>query len=233
MLISIIIPTLNEVKRLPRCIARIRAVADAEGPIEIIVVDGGSSDGTERHAHLADKFIQNRRGRSIQCNAGAKNAEGTILFFLHATISVPVGALTAIRESVRDKFVGGGFNNRFVGIDEKTLRLRKFLSFGAPNSDHENNLKFYGDNGIFVCKDVFNALKGFKEIEIMEDYDFSKRLRKNYPVRRILEPRLVVSPRRQIRNGLLKTRLQWIAIHTLYNLGAPPKLLKRLYSDTR
>ncbi len=233
MLISIIIPTLNEVQRLPRCIGRIREVAVSEGPVEIVVVDGGRCDGSGKYAHLSDRFTSSPKGKSIQCNAGASIASGTVLLFLHATISLPVGALTAIRENIDGGFVGGGFNNRFVGLDDKTLRLRKLLTLGAPNPDHEKNLRFYGDNGIFVRKDVFEELNGFKEIEIMEDYDFSKRLRANYPVRRILEPRLVVSPRRQIRSGLLKTRLQWITIHTLYNLGVPPRALKRLYSDTR
>ncbi len=233
MLISIIIPTLNEQRRLPRCLARVQSLQATEGPLETIVVDGGSVDGTQDSAHLADKFIVSAPGKGIQCNAGARAATGEILFFLHATISVPVGALTAIRKVLSDCYVGGGFNNRFVGVDNKTLRLRRVLALGAGNPAHKDNLNFYGDNGIFVRKDVFNALNGFKEIEIMEDYDFSKRLQANYSVKRILEPRLSVSPRRQLKGGFLKTRLQWITIHTLYNLGVSPKRLKRLYADVR
>jgi hypothetical protein len=160
-------------------------------------------------------------------------ADGSVLFFLHATISLPSGALTAIRETISGGYAGGGFSNRFGGIDSKTLRLRRILTLGPANSNNEDNLRFFGDNGIFVRKDAFDNLNGFKEIEIMEDYDFSKRMRQNYPVRRIVEPCLVVSPRRQIRSGLLKTRLQWITIHTLYHLGVSPKRLKRLYADPR
>ncbi len=233
MLISIIIPTLNEKKRLPRCIGRVRELSVSEGPIQIIVADGRSQDGTEAHSHLADKFIHVDRGRSIQCNAGAKAADGEVLLFLHATIALPMGALSAIRETIVSGYAGGGFNNRFAGIDNKTIRLRRILTLGSPNSNHKNNLRFYGDNGIFVRKDAFESLNGFREIEIMEDYDFSKRMRQRFPVRRILEPTLVVSPRRQLRSGLLKTRLQWITIHTLYNFGVSPKRLKRLYADPR
>ena len=233
MLISIIIPTLNEFQRLPRCIGQIRELGATEGPIEIIVVDGGSCDGTEKHSQLADKFLSAKRGKSSQCNAGANAARGSILFFLHATVRVPSGALSAIRETIRNGFAGGGFNNRFSGIERQNLRLRKILTLGSPNSDNASNLRFYGDNGIFVSKEAFESLDGFKDIEIMEDYDFSKRMGERFSVKRIIEPRLVISPRRQIRNGILKTRLQWITIHTLYKLGVSPRRLKRMYSDPR
>ncbi|MCZ6593692.1 MAG: hypothetical protein O6943_02115, partial [Bacteroidetes bacterium] len=92
---------------------------------------------------------------------------------------------------------------------------------------------FYGDNGIFMKKSVIETLKGFKEIPIMEDYDFSKRMRQHFKVIKIKEPPIVVSARRHIKAGFFKTRFQWIAIKKLYQLGISPKVLAKWYSDIR
>ena len=92
---------------------------------------------------------------------------------------------------------------------------------------------FYGDNGIFVLKSVFEKLNGFKEIPIMEDYDFSKRLHKNHPTFKLKTPKIVVSARRHIKAGFLKTRLQWVFIRKLYNWGVSPFILAKWYKDIR
>ncbi len=95
------------------------------------------------------------------------------------------------------------------------------------------NTIFFGDNGIFVKRTVFEALGGFKTIPIMEDYDFSKRLQEQFSVVRIGAPRLVVSPRRHVEAGFIKTRMQWILIKRLYQVGVSPHVLARWYRDVR
>ena len=232
-LISVIIPTFNEVRRIGRCISRVRQAAKTEGPLEIIVADGGSDDGTAQSAILADRIVISSKGRSKQLNRGAEIARGEILFFLHATISLPDGALMEIRRALANGFDGGGFSNRFVGYEKKIQRLRKILSFGLGDYGRSDNLTFYGDNGIFVKRSVFRSLGGFADIHIMEDYEFSRRLAKSYSAKRIMSPRLAVSPRRHLKSGLLKTRLQWISVYSLYKLGLPTAWIRRIYSDPR
>ncbi len=232
-LISIIIPTFNEARRLGYCIRRIRQVAETEGPLEIIVADGLSHDGTGAFASHVDKFVVCPRGRAKQLNRGAQLADGDIFFFLHATISLPHGALTEIRRTIASGFDGGGFSNRFVGYQDRIQRLRRRLSLGMGDSDRDDNLTFYGDNGIFVRRSAFVSLNGFANLEIMEDYEFSRRLAKSLRAKRILEPRLSVSPRRHLQSGLFKTRLQWIVVFCLYKLGLPTAWIRRIYSDPR
>ena len=92
---------------------------------------------------------------------------------------------------------------------------------------------FYGDNGIFVKKKVFEQLKGFKEIPIMEDYDFSKRMRSGFKVKKITNTVITVSSRRHVKEGFIKTRFQWIMIRMLFSLGVSPFTLARWYKDSR
>lgn len=92
---------------------------------------------------------------------------------------------------------------------------------------------FYGDNGIFVKKDAFDKLGGFKEIPIMEDYDFSIRMKKYFKVRQIKFPKLIVSSRRHLDAGFFKTRIQWILIKKLYLLSISPNSLARWYTHIR
>ncbi|MFQ5608089.1 MAG: glycosyltransferase family 2 protein [Candidatus Zixiibacteriota bacterium] len=230
-LISVIVPTLNEELRLPRVITRVREIAAIEGPAQIIVADGGSRDRTASLARLADKFIHAPTGKAHQLNRGAEAADGSILFFLHATISLPAGALRAIRRAVRDGYVGGGFDNRYVCHQRKIMRLRRLLTLGLAGSVSDNGLTLYGDNGIFVTRETFRKLGGFADLAIMEDYEFSRRMKRSYRTIRIRQPRLAVSPRRHMRAGLLKTRLQWIAVYALYKIGLPGSLIARLYPD--
>ena len=92
---------------------------------------------------------------------------------------------------------------------------------------------FYGDNGIFVKKSVFLELGGFKEIPIMEDYDFSLRMSKKYKVVKIKNPLITLSVRRHLKAGFFKTRFQWIVIRELFKLGIPATWLSKWYKDIR
>lgn len=232
-MISVIIPTYNEEQEIARTIESVLRQRDGVA-YEIIVGDGGSSDTTVSLARRYAQVVCCEKGRGAQLNAAAKRATGTIFFFLHAHVTLPPGALAMIERKINEEgYDGGGFSNVFSSHNSKIKRLGRLLNFRIRDNDHASNTIFFGDNGIFVKRTVFEALGGFKTIPIMEDYDFSKRLQEQFSVVRIGAPRLVVSPRRHVEAGFIKTRMQWILIKRLYQVGVSPHVLARWYRDVR
>jgi rSAM/selenodomain-associated transferase 2 len=231
-MISIIIPTYNEETSIEKTLVQLSEIK-CRVDKEIIISDGGSTDGTVALASRFANVIKSEKGKAIQLNNGAKHAKGDILFFVHADMFVPDGALTQICNQLNNGFDGGGFLNVFSSHNEKIKRLGRIMNFRIRKGEQPDKLIFYGDNGIFVRKRVFDEMKGFKEIPIMEDYDFSYRLRSRYRVTKIDEPRIVVDSRRHLKSGFLKTRMQWIVIRKLYKLGISPFALAKWYADVR
>lgn len=232
-MISIIIPTYNEemvIEKTLMNILKLECISDSE----IIVVDGGSSDRTADIAKNYTVTIRSAKGRAIQMNEGAKAAIGDILFFVHADMNLPKDVLKAIDENINIKgYDGGGFANEFSTDNKKIKILGRILNFRIINNEQSDKKIFYGDNGIFVKKSTFEKLGGFKEIPIMEDYDFSLRLREKFNPVKIDHPKIIVDSRRHLNNGFIKTRLQWIVIRRLYKIGISPFLLARFYKDVR
>ena len=107
------------------------------------------------------------------------------------------------------------------------------MYLGLNNNGHADKRIFFGDNGIFVRKKTFEELGGFKEIPIMEDYDFSIRMLSKYKVCLIKEPRIIVDARRHVKDGFLKTRIKWMLIKRLFLFGVSPKWLNDWYKDIR
>jgi hypothetical protein len=163
-------------------------------------------------------------------------ATGEIYFFVHADMIVPFEALAVILKTVKEKgFDGGGFDNFF---DQHNWKIKKvsqlmFLSFFHKRDNEEMKPILYGDNGIFVKSSVFKEVGGFKEIPIMEDYDLSIRLNKKFRILKLYQPKLQVSSRRLLKNGIVKTVFIWLLVQKLYKAGASPNLLFRLYRDVR
>jgi len=232
-MISIIIPTLNEEIIIESALENLRTHT-RNTPHEIIVSDGGSRDKT---VTIAEKFalvIKSEKGKAIQLNEGAKRAAGDILFFVQADTMIPRGALEAIELKIyKQGYDGGGFSNVFSKHNKKIKTLGRILNFRIFTNDHRKNLIFFGDNGIFCKREVFEKLGGYNLIPIMEDYDFSKRMRDQFKIVRILDPKLIMSSRRFIKDGFVKTRLLWIIIKRLYQLGISPYFLAKLYKDVR
>ncbi len=224
--ISIIIPTLNEEKVLKNTIANI-----PEDPYtELIVVDGGSTDRTEGIARLyTEKFYRVATpSRSEQMNLGAKYSEGDLLIFLHADSLLPKDGLNKIRDAISSGAIGGAFNLS-IKSERSSLRLIAFIA----NIRSRLTRIPYGDQGIFVKKAVFKEIGGFKSIPLMEDIDFSLRLKKRGKVV-FIKDKIVTSDRRWEREGVIWGTLRNWLLTVLFYLGVSPVRLVRWYRrDTR
>jgi rSAM/selenodomain-associated transferase 2 len=232
-MISIIIPTYNEETAILSTIRSVQARSH-EVSCEVIVADGQSTDRTVELAEPFARIVVSARGRAKQMNAGSGQARGDILFFLHADVSIPQGALSEIEKKITGEgYDGGGFSNVFSAHNDRIKKLGRIMNFRLRDNDRSANTLFFGDNGIFVRRQAFDKLSGFRDIPIMEDFDFSDRMRKQFRVVRILQPKLVISPRRHLQTGFVKTRLQWILIRKLFRAGVSAETLARLYPHVR
>lgn len=217
MRISVVLPTLNEAGALD---AALRTLPE---DVEAVVADGGSTDGTPARAVGRATVVDAPRGRARQLNAGARSAAGDVLLFLHVDTRLPSQAFAEIRRSIEAGCVGGAFLGRFdashwsfrLAYPIRDLRVRLF---------HE----IYGDQGIFVRRDVFEAMGGFREIPIMEDYEFVKRLRRRGRLR-VIPYFARTSARRYLRHGVLRQHAKNISIWLRYLWGVDPAGLARSY----
>jgi len=232
-MISAIIVTFNEELFIHSIIDELEKQLQVE--FEILLADGGSTDRTIDFAHQRGiEIISCRKGKSCQMNDAAKKAKGDILFFVHADMKFPKHTLSEIQQHIENGFDGGGFANVFDEHNDKIKRIGNLLNFRFFDKREQSDKGiFYGDNGIFVRKKAFDALGGFKEIPIMEDYEFSKRLSKQFNTVKISDPFITVSARRHAKAGFWKTRLQWVLIRVLFKWGISPRLLVRWYGDVR
>ena len=223
MKISVVIPTLNEESHIEKTLL---SVIKQEGDYELYVVDGGSSDNTVAIARKYACVINSQLGRANQMNAGAKLCTGDILLFLHADTILPDNAFREIRKRVQDDTVVGG--SFYIAFDADNFILRGVSFITRFNF----RLFHFGDQGIFVRRDVFQALNGYKEMPIMEDYDFCKRLRSKGKVILIRMP-VISSARRFIKKGVVRQLLINKFVVLAYWAGVDIQTIKRFYDDMR
>jgi rSAM/selenodomain-associated transferase 2 len=224
--LSVVIPALNEAASIEACIA---SVATAEASVEIIVADGGSTDGTaERAARLGARIVLGPRGRSAQVNAGGHAAQGGTLLFLHADTLLPEGYDRDVLEALSDPAVaGGGFA---LGIAAPGFGFR-FIEAMANLRSRTCSMPF-GDQALFVRRETFLALGGFPDMPIMEDFAFVDRLRRTGRV--VTLPRRVrTSPRRWHALGLVRVTLTNKVMIWGYKSGVSPERLARWYARSR
>lgn len=233
-MISVIIVAYNEEAYIKSIISELKK-QQFSGEYEILLANGNSTDNTVLLAKQEGiSVIHCRKGKACQMNDAASIARGDILFFVHADMILAANTLSVIQEHIDFGFDGGGFANIFDEHNHKIKNLGTWMNFRFFNKKEQSDKGlFYGDNGIFVKHCVFNMLKGFIEVPIMEDFDFSKRMRQDFKVIKIKTPPIIISARRHIKAGFFKTRFQWIAIKKLYLLGVSPKLLAQWYGDIR
>jgi rSAM/selenodomain-associated transferase 2 len=224
-LLSVIVPTLDEA---PVLAGTLGAVARLGGPVEVIVVDGGSRDETVAVARRCGaRVVAGRRGRGPQMHAGARAARGEVLWFLHADTLPPPDAVRQIRAALAAPGVAGGhFAIHFDG-DETAAR---FLTWLYPHLGRFG-LR-YGDSGIFVRREVYHRIGGFRAFPLFEDLDLICRLQQRGRFVRL--PGVVRTSSRRFRGrSFALTFLRWVVLQLLYWLGVPPHTLGRLYRPIR
>jgi rSAM/selenodomain-associated transferase 2 len=229
MRVSIIVPTLNEETHI---VETVQSLQRLSGEKEITVVDGGSTDRTVSLA-LAQgvRVVSAPRGRGPQMHAGTLESTGDVLWFVHADTTAPPVAPEHIRKSLETKStVGGNFSLLFDGPSRAAKQLTAIYPFLRTFG------LCYGDSGIFVRKDVYHQIGGFRSLpvfeEVFEDLDLLRRL---CQVGRFdhLNCQIVTSSRRFEHRNFALVWLHWTTLQFLYWCGVSPSLLSRWYPHAR
>lgn len=224
-MVSIIIPVLNEEKSIENLL---KGIDGLQGEKEVIVVDGNSTDNTVYIASKYAKVVKSIRGRANQMNAGAKEANGDILWFVHSDSVLQKDSLLLIEKSIENGSVGGGFSIYFY--DFNTLFM-KYISV-TSNIRAKYFKLLYGDQGIFIKKNIFNMIGGYPKIELMEDIELSLKLKKMGKIE-LLKCTIGTSGRRFMNGGQIRTHLLMHKIRFLYICGVPPYKLIKIYREAR
>lgn len=222
-MISIIIPCLNEEEKILKLLENLH---ELQGDKEILFIDGGSMDNTL--TLLSDeRVIRSDRGRGLQLNTGARHARGETLLFLHADSRVERDLLIKINKEVEKGAVYGCLSIHF---DKKSFLMLTNAFFSTLRARLGRTP--FGDQGIFISRDLFFKMGCFPEIPIMEDYSFTRRLkRRRVPLTFIKSP--ILSSARRYKGKTLKTMATMFYLRHLYRRGVSPEIIKDYYQDIR
>jgi rSAM/selenodomain-associated transferase 2 len=224
-LLSVIIPTLNEASNLGETLA---ALAHLRGPLEVLVVDGGSQDCTLQIAHQGGaRVLVSSPGRGLQLHEGARAARGQVLWFLHADTRPPADAAEQIKEALaRPRVVGGNFRVCFAG----TSRAARFLTWFYAQLRRFGLC--YGDSTLFVRRGAYEKVGGFRPFPLFEDVDLMRRLQELGPFVCVPGP-VVTSSRRFEGRNFAAVFAWWVTLQVLYWIGVHPRTLGRWYHQAR
>ncbi len=221
--VAVILPVLNEENALPDLLQRVRHW----GAEEIIFVDGGSSDHTLQLLEDSDViWIHGKCGRAFQMNAGSSKVECDILLFIHIDTELSSSCIEDIRRVMCDQeVVGGRFDVQLSGRHPAFRMIEWFINWRSRMTKIST-----GDQAIFVRSDVFERLGGFPEIPLMEDVEFSKRLKRQGRIA-CLHRKVITSSRRWEKHGIVRTILLMWWLRFRFWQGVNPAVLKRHYVD--
>lgn len=222
MKISIITPIYNESAKIE---AFLRELAKLSGDFEVLFADGGSTDDTRSKIPETYRVIPCGKGRAIQMNTAAKEARGDYLWFVHCDSRIPEDAIRQIANS------GAPFGCFRIGFDYDGpfMRCNTFMSNRRAIMDHIA----FGDQGIWIQHELFLKQGGFPDLPIMEDYEFSRRMKRQKIPLTVLPGRIITSGRRYQTSHPLKTMWGMIWLRHLYRRGMDIQEIARRYKDIR
>ena len=229
-MISIITPIINERENIRPFLDHLNTI---QGDFELILIDGGSSDGTITEVNkYRDRFIRELKllktsqGRGKQMNKGADSAKGDILLFLHVDCTIEKDSIIVIEKEIKEhKIIGGGMIQSFSQPDF-------FLQFISHYGNVRTRMTkmFFGDFGIFVRRDIFKKIGGYDDIIYLEDVEFCKKAKKYGKLKQI-DKKIVTSPRRFLSKGKIKITAVFILSLLPNIVGVRPKFLIRYLVD--
>jgi len=223
--LSVIVPTFNEEAVIAETLRR---VAAAVAPYELIVADGCSADNTAARARPYATVLALPGTRGAALNQAATIAAGDVLLFLHADTMLPMGAAAAIASALQDaEVIGGAFRLRFDHPSRMAALLARHVNLRSSLSN-----TFFGDQALFVRRDVFVRAGGFKDWSVMEDMEILARLRPHGRLA-LLDEEVVTSTRRHRRNGWLRTIITVWIMTLLHSLGVSGHAMIRWYKPQR
>ncbi len=219
--VSIVVPVLDEQDRVAGCLHRLRA---GFPNCELVVVDGGSTDRTRELAAPLARCVESTAGRARQMNAGAAATSGDVLWFVHVDCDVPAAALDELRGALADPAVVGGglrlrFDRRSPGLD--------WLAW-TSNQRARRLGWIFGDQAVFVRRDVFDAVGGYPDLPLMEDLELCRRLRSRGRLAVLAVP-VTASSRRLVDNGPWRMAVLMQVLKLRYFLGHDPERIRRRY----
>lgn len=220
---SIIIPVINEAAHIQGLIDRLLD-GNYGRKVEILVVDGGSTDSTDEIAKRAGARVlfSPKKGRAHQMNFGAKYASGNVFYFVHGDTLPPFDYLSKIETALEDGYPVGSFRLR-LGSRNPLLKINSFMT------------RFHylwcrgGDQSLYVTRKVFEQLGGYRDDYcVMEDYEFIERAWEKYPFK-VLNDAVLASARKYNKNGYVRVQLANLKAFRMYRRGCSPEEIKALY----
>ena len=229
MLVSIIVPIYNEATTLPGFLEHLKDLRAADpASIELVLVDGGSSDDSIQIIEDAGLSCRHAdRGRAVQMNNGAHAASGDLLLFLHADTRIGSTAITQARQATDDGAVGGFFEVRLESSRPLLRLVGRMITWRSRLSGVAS-----GDQAIFASRAAFEAAGGYTTLPLFEDVDLSRRLKRLGRFAPI-DASVITSARRWENGGAIRTILRMWTLRVLYYCGVSPDRLERYYGVAR
>lgn len=223
--IAVIVPLLNEAGELPRLLNRLQAC----GADELVIVDGGSTDGSRQQLEASGlRWLTSSPGRAVQMNNGARICTSDILLFLHADTEISPDHIEIMRGlACKPEIAGGRFDVRLSGRHMALRVIERFINLRSRLTRIST-----GDQAMFVRREIFERMGGFAVIPLMEDIEFSRRLKRQGSVA-CLRRRVLTSSRRWEQHGILRTILLMWTIRLLFWMRVSPAKLAVMYHHIR